>query len=49
VCDIFPDVVHSTGALIASWTNGSHQVFSTRTFVKGRRKLGFFEYANKYP
>ena len=48
VCDIFSDVIHSTRALIAGLTNGSHGVFSTWTFAKGQCKLGFFGYAYKY-
>ena len=48
VCYVFPNVIHSTRALITGLANGSHGVFSAWTFGKGRCKLGFFEYANKY-
>jgi hypothetical protein len=48
MCDIFPDVVYSTRALIAGFAYGSHGVFSARTFAKGRCKTPFFGYTNKY-
>jgi hypothetical protein len=48
VCAIFFDVVHSTRSLITGLTNGSHGVFSSWTFAKGRRRTPFLPFTNKY-
>jgi hypothetical protein len=48
VSGIFLDIVYSTKSLITGLTDGSHTVFSQRTFAKGQRRTPFFEYTYKY-